>query len=80
MKDAAIVDGDVVIMEFCEPRSGDIAAALIDGETTLKRYLVQRGKPFLRAENPKYPDLIPAQELVIQGVFRALIRTDKRRV
>ena len=55
-------------------------AALIDGETTLKRYLVQRGKPFLRAENPKYPDLIPAQELVIQGVFRALIRTDKRRV
>ena len=80
MKDAAIVEGDVVIMEFCEPRSGDIVAALIDGETTLKRYLVQRGKPFLRAENPKYPDLIPAQELVIQGVFRALIRTDKRRV
>jgi repressor LexA len=67
-------------VEFCEPRSGDIVAALIDGETTLKRYLVQRGKPFLRAENPKYPDLIPAQELVIQGVFRALIRTDKRRV
>jgi repressor LexA len=80
MKDAAIVEGDVVIMEFCEPRSGDIVAALIDGETTLKRYLVQRGKPFLRAENPKYSDLIPAQELVIQGVFRALIRTDKRRV
>ena len=80
MKDASIVEGDVVIMEFCEPRSGDIVAALIDGETTLKRYLVQRGKPFLRAENPKYPDLIPAQELVIQGVFRALIRTDTRRV
>jgi Protein of unknown function DUF45 len=26
----------------------------------------------LRAENPKYPDLIPAQELMIQGVFKAL--------
>jgi repressor LexA len=37
-------------VEFCEPRSGDIVAALIDGETTLKRYLVQRGKPFLWAE------------------------------
>jgi repressor LexA len=80
MKDAAIVDGDIVIMEFCEPRHRDIVAALIDGETTLKRYLVQKGKPFLRAENPKYPDLIPAQELVIQGVFRALLRTDRRRL
>ena len=45
----------------------------------LKCYLVQRGKPFLRAENPKYPDLIPAQELVIQGVFRALIRINRGR-
>ena len=33
-----------------------------------------RGKPYLKAENPKYPDLIPAQELMIQGVFKALIR------
>jgi len=41
---------------------------------TLKRYLIQNGVPFLRAENPNYPDLIPAHELVIQGVFRALIR------
>jgi repressor LexA len=28
----------------------------------------------LRAENPKYPDLIPARELVIQGVMVALLR------
>lgn len=78
MKDAAIIEGDIVIMEFCEPRHRDIVAALIDGEVTLKRYLVQKGRPFLRAENLKYPDLIPAQELVIQGVFRALLRIDKR--
>lgn len=77
MKDAAILDGDVVIMEFCEPHHGDIVAALIDGEVTLKRYLVQRGLPFLRAENSKYPDLIPARELVIQGVFRALFRVGR---
>jgi repressor LexA len=32
------------------------------------------GKPYLKAENPKYPNLIPAQELMIQGVFKALIR------
>ncbi|MEO6847710.1 MAG: transcriptional repressor LexA [Chthoniobacterales bacterium] len=74
MINAGILDRDIVIMERIEPRDTDIVAALIDGECTLKRYLVRHGKPFLRAENPNYPDLIPARELVIQGVFRALIR------
>ncbi len=74
MIDAHICDGDTVILEFREPRKGDIVAALIDGETTLKRYLTTRGKPFLRAENADFPDLIPARELVIQGVMIALLR------
>lgn len=70
-----ILDGDVVVIEHGkEPRPGDVVAALIDGQCTLKTYLVQRGRPFLRAENAKYPDLIPAAELVIQGVMVALIR------
>ena len=38
---------------------------------------MKNGKPFLKAENPKYPDLIPSEELMIQGVFRALIRRRK---
>jgi repressor LexA len=80
MIDAHIVAGDVVIMELRDPTHRDIVAALIDGETTLKRFLVHKGKPFLRAENSKYPDLIPAHELVIQGVLRALLRVDKRRL
>lgn len=74
MIDAHICHGDTVILEFREPRKGDIVAALIDGETTLKRYLIERGQPFLRAENPNFPDLIPARELVIQGVLVALLR------
>lgn len=74
MIDAHICHGDTVILEFKQPRKGDIVAALIDGETTLKRYLVEKGQPFLRAENPRYPDLIPARELIIQGVFIALLR------
>ncbi len=74
MIDAHICSGDTVILEIREPRKGDIVAALIDGETTLKRYVVEKGKPFLRAENPNFPDLIPAQELVIQGVLIALLR------
>ena len=73
---AGILDRDIVILEHAEPRNRDIVAALIDWDVTLKRYLVEKGNPFLRAENPLYPDLIPARELVIQGVFRALIRTN----
>jgi len=74
---AGILSGDVVVLEFREPRNGEVVAALIDGETTLKRYVVQRGKPFLKAENPRFPNLIPAQELVIQGVQVALLRVLK---
>jgi repressor LexA len=73
-----ILDGDIVVLEHGpEPRHGDIVAALIDGESTLKTFLRKSGKPYLRAENPKYPDLIPAEELMIQGVFKALIRRAK---
>ena len=74
MIDASILDGDTVFLTPREPRQQDIVAALIDGESTLKRYLVQRGRPFLRAENPRYPDLLPANELIIQGVMVGLLR------
>ncbi len=75
MIDASILDGDTVFVTPREPRPHDIVAALIDGESTLKRFLVQRGRPFLRAENPRYPDLLPATELIIQGVMIGLLRT-----
>jgi repressor LexA len=75
---AHIVSGDTVILEFREPRKGDVVAALIDGETTLKRYLVRDGQPYLKAENDDYPDLIPAHELVIQGVLIGLLRHARR--
>jgi repressor LexA len=71
---AHILDGDCAVFEVREPAPGQIVAALIDGETTLKRYVQEKGRPFLRAENPKYPDLIPVSELVIQGVLVHLQR------
>ena len=74
MIDAHICDGDTVVLERREPRNHDVVAALIDGETTLKRYIRERGKTFLQAENPRFPDLIPVEELIIQGVMVALIR------
>jgi repressor LexA len=76
---AHILDGDVVILEQSkEVHNGDIVAALIDGETTLKRYVIDHGRPYLKAENPRYPDLIPARELKIQGVMVSLVRKHER--
>jgi repressor LexA len=70
-----ICDGDIVILEHGpEPRNGEIVAALVDRKTTLKTFVQKGGKRFLRAENPKYPNVIPSEELVIQGVFKGLVR------
>ncbi|MGK0309701.1 MAG: repressor LexA [Lentimonas sp.] len=75
MIDAEIYDGDNVIVEPREPRDGDIVAALIDGETTLKRYIQKLGEPpYLKAENELYPELYPVNELCVQGVAKAVVR------
>lgn len=79
MINAHILDGDHVVIEDKDPREYDVVAALIDGETTLKRYVFKEQHPYLKAENPKYPDLIPAQELKIQGVMVGLVRGSSRR-
>jgi len=70
-----IFDGDIVLLEQGPtPRNGDIVAALIDNESTLKTFVRKHGKTWLRAENPLYPDLIPVLDLRIQGVARGVIR------
>lgn len=75
MIDAGIHDGDMVIIEPALPNDGDIVAALIDGATTLKRFIKpNNAPPYLKAENVNYPDLHPVSELVIQGIARSIVR------
>ena len=74
MIDADIHDGDMVIVEPGSPKHGDIVAALIDGETTLKRLIKQGGKVYLKAENKSYPNLDPVSELVIQGIAKQVVK------
>ena len=75
MKDAGILTGDTVVIEPTpSPNAGQIVVALIDGESTLKRLVRLKGRWFLKAENPAYPELLPRSELVIQGVVRTVIR------
>jgi repressor LexA len=75
MSGKGIFDGDYALIEGGRtPRRGDVVAALIDNESTLKTFVIEKGRPVLRAENPKFPKLIPAHDLVIQGVMVGLIR------
>ena len=70
-----IVEGDFVILDKSRmPRSGHVVAALVDGDCTLKTFVREEGKTFLRAENPRYPDIIPAEEMKVQGVMVFLLR------
>lgn len=72
---ASICNNDVVILEQKAARTGDIVAALIDGEVTLKRLVKKNGCLALQAENPDYNDLYALNQLEIQGVAIAMMRT-----
>jgi repressor LexA len=70
-----IFDGDIVLIEQEQsPQSGDIVAAIIDNESTLKTFVRKNGTSWLQAENPLYPALVPIMGLTIQGVARAVVR------
>ncbi|MDD4933427.1 MAG: transcriptional repressor LexA [Methylacidiphilaceae bacterium] len=75
MVGAGILDGDLALIEKRPPREGQIVAALIDGECTLKRLILDPTRGFvLRSENPAFADLQPARDLTIQGVLVAVVR------
>ena len=76
MKDAGILEGDhVVVRKEAVAASGEIVAATIEGETTLKR-LVKRGKrTFLVPENSAYKAIeVKSESAVIHGVVVGLLR------
>lgn len=63
MINARIFDGDIVyIREQPDVEDGEIAAALIGEEATLKRVYKYPSKVVLRPENPLYDDMIYSKE------------------
>lgn len=75
MSGRGVYEGDIVIVDGSKKaRDGDIVAALIDNETTLKSLVRHDGKFYLKPENENYPDMIPLTELLVQGVVRTIIR------
>lgn len=80
LRDAALVDGDmVVVQKNCPTKVGDIVVAVIDGQVTVK-YLRQQpdGRFYLQPANAAFADILPEGELenlgVVVGAFRAYRR------
>lgn len=76
MKDAGILDGDMVIVERTRSaRTGQIIVAEVDGSYTMK-YLRKdaHGKFFLEAANSAYKPIRPKESLQITAVVKAVVR------
>lgn len=75
MKDEGISDGDIVIVDRSRPpREGDIVAACIDTEWTVKYFHKEDAVVQLIPANPNYPTLTPKTDLLIGGVVVSVIR------
>ncbi len=72
---AGIHEGDLVVVDRAkQPRPNDIVVGVLDGEYTLKRLKRDKGKHYLQAENPEYPDLHALDELKVAGVVVSVVR------
>ncbi|MGC1212895.1 MAG: transcriptional repressor LexA [Micromonospora sp.] len=74
MLDAAICDGDwVVVRQQPTAEVGDIVAAMLDGEATVKTYRRRDGHVWLMPQNPAF-DPIPGDDATIMGRVVAVLR------
>lgn len=74
MVDAAVCDGDwVAVRQQPDAETGDMVAALIDGEATVKTYQIRDGRRWLLPRNPAY-DAIPGEHATVMGKVVAVMR------
>jgi len=77
MIDEHICDGDIALIEDrCEARDGEIVVALVEGtHATLKRLYRHGREVELRPANSQLESIrVPAQQVIVQGIFRGLLR------
>jgi repressor LexA len=74
MVDAAICDGDwVIVRQQQVADNGDIVAAMIDGEATVKTFKRRDGHVWLMPHNPAF-EPIPGDDATILGRVTAVMR------
>ena len=70
MKNAGILDGDIVIADKNAPcRSGDIIIGLDGDSATVKRLLIKDGKAIFMPENPDFSPIYPKEPQVLGKVI-----------
>jgi repressor LexA len=75
MNGAGIFDGDMVaVRRTTEATRGEIVAAVVDGELTLKELDIEEGHYVLRPANPDYQTIRPRGSLELFGVVVGLVR------
>ena len=74
MIDAAILDGDLIVVEQTPTAdNGEIVVAMIDGEATVKRFYREANRVRLQPENPTMAPIY-ADDVTILGRVEAVIR------
>lgn len=75
MIDAAICNGDYVVVRQAQTAdNGEIVAAMIDGEATVKVFRRRGGHVYLEPRNPAY-DVIDGDEAVVLGIVVSVLRS-----
>ncbi|MEU4311313.1 transcriptional repressor LexA [Nocardia sp. NPDC024068] len=74
MVDAAICDGDIVVIrQQPEAHNGEIVAAMLDGEATVKVYRRRGGHVYLEPRNSAY-EVIDGDRAVVLGKVVSVMR------
>ncbi|HYE57580.1 MAG TPA: translesion error-prone DNA polymerase V autoproteolytic subunit, partial [Rhodothermales bacterium] len=82
MQGVGIEDGDLLVVDrSLDAVSGDVVVACVDGDLTVKRYVVSRGQAFLSPASDAYPviALHEGREWSIWGVVTFTIKRHRGR-
>ena len=70
MKDAGILDGDIIVADKNSPcRNGDIVVGMDGDEATVKRLLIKNGQIIFMPENPDFSPIYPQDPMVLGKVI-----------
>ncbi|MDY7034245.1 MAG: transcriptional repressor LexA [Thermodesulfobacteriota bacterium] len=77
MKDDHILDGDLIVTRHqVDAENGEIVAAVIDGEATVKRFYREQDHVRLQPANPDYEPIILRRDFQICGKVIGLLRLE----
>lgn len=69
MKNAGILDGDIIVADKNRPcRSGDIVVGMDGDEATVKRLLIKDGQIIYMPENPDFSPIYPEDPMILGRV------------